>query len=57
MLFLRFPPMNQYGPPPGEYFAPEMDPYYHSYEPPQDANWGGPVRNCKFLFVIFPMII
>lgn len=36
--------MNQYGPPPGDYFPPEMDPYYHAYEPPQDPSWGGQVR-------------
>lgn len=35
--------MNQYAPPPGEYFPPEMDPYYHSYEQTQDAGWGGQV--------------
>ena len=34
--------MNQYGPPPGEYFTPEMDPYYQSYEAAQEPNWGGP---------------
>lgn len=42
--------MSQYGPPPGDYFPPEMDPYYHSYES-QDANWPGQVRtNCAVKF-------
>lgn len=43
--------MGQYGPPHGEYFPPEMDPYYHSYES-QDPSWGGPVRKAldKILF-------
>ncbi|XP_001607096.1 pre-mRNA 3'-end-processing factor FIP1 [Nasonia vitripennis] len=34
-------PPPGYQEPPAPYFMPEPDPYYHSYEPTQDRQWGG----------------
>lgn len=51
-------PPPGYQEPPAPYFVPEPDPYYHSYEPTLDRQWGGdPVstflRYCFYTNLLF----